>query len=160
MDSRSLAQLDIVLGSFHSALRRKDNQTERYLAALRNPDIQILGHPRRRIYNYRVGLAADWARVFDCAAQLDKAVEIDGYPDRQDMSLSVVKLVKKAGCRISLGTDAHDAAQLRFMDLGLASALLAGVKRNRILNFMTRDELLDWVSIVRENANTSSEIVF
>src|SRR5438105_5730421 len=150
MDSRSLAQLDIVLGSFHSALRRKENQTERYLSALRNSDIQILGHPRGRIYNYRLGLTADWPRIFDCAAQLDKAVEIDSYPDRQDLSLNLVKLAKKAGCRISLGTDAHDSAQLRFIDLGLASALLAGLNPDRILNFMIRDELLAWVSSVRE----------
>ena len=53
MEPRPLRSLDIVLGSFHSALRRKDDQTERYLAALRNPHIQILGHPRGRIYNYR-----------------------------------------------------------------------------------------------------------
>ncbi len=37
MDRPCLAGLDLVLGSFHSALRRKDDQTERYLAALRNP---------------------------------------------------------------------------------------------------------------------------
>ena len=152
MDSDSLSQLDLVLGSFHSALRRKEDQTDRYLAALRNPDIQILGHPRGRIYNYRLGLTADWARIFDRAAQLDKAVEIDAYPDRQDLSLSLVKIAKKSGCRISLGTDAHGVEQLRFMELGLASALLAGVKRDRILNFMTREELLGWVASVREGA--------
>lgn len=53
MDRKSLLHLDLVLGCFHSALRKKDDQTERYLAALRNPDIQILGHPRGRVYNYR-----------------------------------------------------------------------------------------------------------
>jgi hypothetical protein len=56
MDRKSLARLDLVLGAFHSSLRTKDDQTERYLAALRNPDIHILGHPRGRIYNYRLGL--------------------------------------------------------------------------------------------------------
>jgi hypothetical protein len=34
----------------------KEDQTERYLAALRNPSVHILGHPRGRIYNFRVGL--------------------------------------------------------------------------------------------------------
>src|SRR5436309_12001047 len=112
MDVGSLKQLDIVLGCFHSALRREDDQTERYLAAMRNPAIQILGHPRGRIYNYRIGLTADWSRVFDLAAELDKAVEIDGYPDRQDLSLDLVRLAKRAGCRISLGTDSHGRSQL------------------------------------------------
>lgn len=82
MESPSLRKLDVVLGCFHSALRKKEDQTERYLAALRNPHIQILGHPRGRIYNFRSGLMAHWERVFDLAAELDKAVEIDAYPDR------------------------------------------------------------------------------
>ena len=116
MDGDSLKSLDLVLGCFHSALRRKDDQTERYLAALSNPDIQILGHPRGRIYNFRLGLTANWSRVFDFAAELDKAVEIDAYPDRQDLSMDLLKLAKKSGCRISLGTDSHDPLQLRFME--------------------------------------------
>ena len=150
MDSESLKSLDLVLGCFHSALRRKDDQTDRYLAALRNPDIQILGHPRGRIYNFRLGLTADWSRVFDLAAELDKAVEIDAYPDRQDLSLDLLKLAKKSGCRISLGTDSHDPLQMRFMEYALAAALLAGIKRERILNFMSRDELLNWTANVRQ----------
>src|SRR5690348_11926031 len=60
MEPEAMAKLDIVLGCFHSALRKKEDQTERYLAAIRNPVIQILGHPRGRIYNFRPGLTADW----------------------------------------------------------------------------------------------------
>ena len=42
MELQALKELDIVIGRFQSALRRKEDQTERYLAALRNPAIQIL----------------------------------------------------------------------------------------------------------------------
>src|SRR5207302_7072042 len=126
MEQDCLSTLDIVLGCFHSALRKKEDQTERYLAALRNPDLQILGHPRGRIYNFRLGLSTDWRRVFDLAAELDKAVEIDSYPDRQDLSGDLIKIAAKAGCRISIGTDAHGPSQLRFIELGLAAALRAG----------------------------------
>jgi histidinol phosphatase-like PHP family hydrolase len=150
MESHALRQLDLVLGCFHSSLRTKENQTERYLAALRNPDVHIVGHPRGRVYNYRLGLTADWPRVFGTAAEFDKAVEIDGYPDRQDLNVDLVKLAKKAGCRISFGTDSHGAAQLRFMEYSAAAALMAGVKRDRILNFMSRDELIAWAQNVRE----------
>lgn len=150
MDPRSLRDLDLVLGCFHSALRKKEDQTERYLSALRNPDIQILGHPRGRIYNFRLGLTADWERVFGLAAELDKAVEIDGYPDRQDLNVDLLKLAKKAGCRISMGTDSHDPLQLRFMEYSLAAASLAGIPGDRILNFMTAPELRHWVATLRE----------
>lgn len=152
MEPDALAELDIVIGCFHSALRRKEDQTDRYLAALRNPSIQTLGHPRGRIYNYRAGLSADWPRVFAVAAELDKAVEIDAYPDRQDLSPDLLALAREAHCRISFGTDAHGPSQLRFMTFAAASALGAGIARERILNFMARDELLDWVREVRGNS--------
>jgi histidinol phosphatase-like PHP family hydrolase len=149
MEPKSLAQLDIVLGAFHSALRKKEDQTSRYLAALRNPDIQILGHPRGRIYNFRLGLKADWARVFAEAAKLDKAVEIDSYPDRQDLNLALLKIARKEGVRISLGTDAHHADQLEFIELGLAAALKAKIPADRILNFMDLASLRGWVAKLR-----------
>jgi histidinol phosphatase-like PHP family hydrolase len=149
MDPRSLKKLDIVLGSFHSALRKIEDQTDRYVAALRNPSIQILGHPRGRIYNYRLGLKADWPRVFAEAARLDKALEIDCYPDRQDLNFSLLKLAREEGCRISLGTDAHHPWQLKFIDLGLAAALKAKIPPDRIVNFMPIPELKRWVTSVR-----------
>jgi DNA polymerase (family 10) len=94
MSAKSLLPLDLVLGAFHSSLRRAEDQTERYLAALRNPDVQILAHPRGRIYDYRAGLQADWPRVFADAARLDKALEIDCYRDRQDLNLKLLKVAR------------------------------------------------------------------
>ncbi len=152
MDSRALLSLDLVLGSFHSALRRKEDQTARYLAAIRNQDIQILGHPRGRIYNYRLGLRADWEAVFREAARLDKAVEIDAYPDRQDLNLSLLRMAKRCGTRISFGTDAHHPWQLKFIDLALAAALVAKFPPERIVNFMSLTELRAWVQNVRRAA--------
>jgi putative hydrolase len=149
MDPQILSHLDIVLGSFHSQLRKTDDQTDRYLSALNNPDIQILGHPRGRVYNYRVGLKADWARVFAHAAKLDKAVEIDSFSDRQDLDLELLQIARQEGVRISLSTDAHHPWQLNFMHLGLAAALLAGIKPDRIINFMTAEELMAWVANTR-----------
>jgi histidinol phosphatase-like PHP family hydrolase len=152
MDPKALALLDLVLGAFHSALRTKDDQTERYLAALSNPNIQILGHPRGRIYNFRLGLKADWPRVFAKAARLDKAVEIDSYPDRQDLNVALLKVAKKAGVRISIGTDAHHPEQLEFVELGLAAALKARIPAERIVNFMDLPQLRAWILKVRERA--------
>src|SRR5947199_10564211 len=149
MDPTALRSLDLVLGSFHSALRRKEDQTDRYLAAIRNPDIQILGHPRGRIYNYRSGLRADWETVFHQATRLDKAVEIDAYPDRQDLNLGLLQIVKRCGTRISIGTDAHHPWQLEFIDLALPAALAAKIPADRIVNFMSLNELRAWVESVR-----------
>jgi len=149
MDQAALDRLDLVLGCFHSALRRKEDQTERYLAALRNPSIHILGHPRGRIYNFRLGLSADWTRVFALAAKLDKAVEIDCYPDRQDLNIDLLAIARKEGCRISMGTDSHGPSQLEFMDLGVTAAIRAKLDPKKILNYMPADQLLAWAESVR-----------
>lgn len=149
MSRDALLALDLVLGSFHSALRTTEDQTDRYVAALRNPYIHILGHPRGRIYNFRIGLKADWSRVFAEAAKLDKALEIDCYPDRQDLNVELLRTARKHGTRISLGTDAHHPWQLEFIDLGLAAALQAKIPADRVLNFMPLVELKIWAESLR-----------
>ncbi|MFL6500710.1 MAG: PHP domain-containing protein [Candidatus Udaeobacter sp.] len=150
MSPDSLQSLDLVLGSFHSALRTTEDQTERYLAAVRNPHVHILGHPRGRIYNFRLGLKADWPRIFTEAARLDKALEIDSYPDRQDLNVALLKIARDHGTRISLGTDAHHGWQLEFIDLGLAAALRAKIPADRIVNFMPVLKLKAWANSVRD----------
>lgn len=151
MDSAALAQLDLVLGCFHSALRRTEHQTERYIAGLRNPDIQILGHPQTRMWNRRVGLHCDWSRVFAEAARLDKAVEIDADPARQDLRVSLLKLARKEGCRISIGTDAHHPEELGYAELSLAAALVAKIPAERIVPFQPLEEVKAWVSSLRNS---------
>jgi len=94
-------------------------------------------------------LKADWPRVLAEAAKLNKAVEIDCYPDRQDLNLSLLKIVRREGARISLGTDAHHPWQLEFIELGLAAALKAKIPVERIINFMSISQLKQWVASLR-----------
>jgi histidinol phosphatase-like PHP family hydrolase len=149
LEPAALARLDLVLGSFHSALRRTEDQTPRYLAALRNPHVHVIGHPRGRIYDHRVGLRADWRAVCAEAAALDKALEIDAYPDRQDLNVELLDEARAAGTRISIGTDAHTPGELAYLDLGLAAAAAARIPRERILNYLETDELLAWTERIR-----------
>jgi histidinol phosphatase-like PHP family hydrolase len=149
MDPAALARLDLVLGTFHSDLRVKEDQTDRYLAALRNPTVHVLAHPRCRMFNRRNGLSADWPRVFAEAEGLDKAVEIDANPHRQDLDVALLEVARDAGVRISIGTDAHSVGELDFLDYGLAAALRAGIDRDRILNFAPPDDVVAWATDVR-----------
>jgi putative hydrolase len=149
MPATALKRLDLVVGSFHSKLRTEDDQTSRYLCALRNPDVTILGHPVGRIYNHRVGLTADWTRVCAVAAQLDKALEIDAYPDRQDLNVELLRIGKAEGTRIAIDTDAHAPEQLGFIELGLAAALMADIRPDRIINFMSAEKLTAWAKSLR-----------
>ena len=145
MDPETLASLDLVLGAFHSKLRLKEDRTERYLAALRNPTVHVLAHPRARMYGRRVGLRADWRRVFAEAAHLGKAVELDATVARQDLDVELARIACEEGVQwFSIGSDAHNAAELRFLPFGMATAALAGIPRERILNYRTADEVVAW----------------
>ena len=145
MEPDCLGHLDLVLGSFHSQLRKKEDQTERYIAGIENPDIDVLGHPRCRIFNFRVGLLADWKTVLGTAADSGTAVEIDGFPDRQDLNVELLELAREAGCWISMGTDAHTPDEMQYLPVALAAAISAEIPKGKILNFMTADELAAWV---------------
>ena len=147
MDPDVLAGLDLVLGAFHSRLRVTDDQTERYLAAVRNPTVDVLAHPRGRRWNSRKGLYADWPKVFAAAAEAGTALEIDAYPDRQDLQVELLAIARDTpDLWISIGTDAHYPDELDFIGMGPAAAIKAGFPRERILNFLPRADLLNWVS--------------
>ena len=154
MDASALGDLDIVLGSFHSALRRTEDQTGRYLAAIANPYVDVVGHPRGRKYNFRFGLQADWKAVAEAAAHADVALETNAYPNRQDLDIGLLELVRDAGGRVAIGTDAHNPSEMRFVDIGIAAALKAGVPRDRIVNTLTVEELQEWVEARRDRALT------
>ena len=136
MDEDSLASLDLVLGAFHSQLRSKDDQTERYVAALSQPRLHVLAHPKARMYGRRVGLVADWRRVFAEAARLGKALELDATVWRQDLNVELATLAREEGVEwFSIGSDAHAARELELLPFGMATAALAGIPRERILNY-------------------------
>ncbi|MDQ4149477.1 MAG: PHP domain-containing protein [Actinomycetota bacterium] len=156
MDPGVLERLDLVVGSFHSKLRSREDQTERFLAALNNPDVHVLGHPQGRMYNFRQGLEADWDEVFASAAALDKAVEIDSFPDRQDLDVALLEVARRHGVRVSIGSDSHHPRQLEYIEYGLAAAIKGGISFSKVLNFMPRNKLLEWARGVRATAKTSS----
>jgi histidinol phosphatase-like PHP family hydrolase len=143
MDPEVLGGLDLVLGAFHSRLRVTDDQTPRYLAAVRNPTVNVLAHPRGRRWNSRKGLYADWPVVFQAAAEAGTALEIDAYPDRQDLQVELLQIARETpDLWISIGTDAHYPDELGFIGMGLAAAIRAGFPRERILNFLPRGDVL------------------
>jgi histidinol phosphatase-like PHP family hydrolase len=149
VEPAALVPLDLVLGSFHSQLRVKEDQTVRYVRALRNDWVDILAHPRGRKFNRRVGLVADWDAVLQEAALQDKALEINSSPDRQDLNVEILERASK-GNLFSIATDAHNQQELSYFEYGLAAAAKAGVDRSRILNFWSREEVVAWARSHRD----------
>ena len=146
MKPAELKALDLVVASPHSSLRKTVDQTDRMLTAVSLPGVHILGHPRGRIFNSRLGVIADWPRVFKQAAAVGVAIELDGDVSRQDLDFRIATAAKKAGCLFALDSDAHAGDQLWMADYALAHARLAGIPADRIINCWPPDKILEWAA--------------
>jgi histidinol phosphatase-like PHP family hydrolase len=139
------AEFEFVVASPHSQLRRKDDQTERMLNAVRSPGVAILGHPRGRMFNSRPGVSANWDRVFEEAAKRGVAIELDGNWHRQDIDHILAARALDAGCIFALDSDAHSIGELRFSEYAIAHARLAGIPAERVINCWSDERLEEWM---------------
>jgi histidinol phosphatase-like PHP family hydrolase len=139
------ARFELVLAAPHSKLRRSEDQTGRILAAVANPRVHVLAHPRGRITGSRAGVVADWDEVFAAAARAGVAVEIDGDPSRQDLDFTLAERALAAGCLFALDSDAHATTQLRYAETAIAHARLAGIPPDRIVNCWPVERLMTWL---------------
>ena len=140
-----LSGFEFIVASPHSILRKEDDQTPRMLNAMRHPGVAILGHPRGRMFNNRPGVTADWDTVFEEAAALGVAIELDGNWHRQDLDYRYARRALDAGCLFALDSDAHSIGELRFSDYAIAHARLARVPAERVINCWDDDRLRAWM---------------
>ncbi|MEJ7802029.1 MAG: PHP domain-containing protein [Candidatus Limnocylindria bacterium] len=149
-DPELLAQLDVVVGSVHSALRSEERaMTVRMVTALANPNLDILGHCTGRMKTRkrnRPPSAFDAELVFAAAARFNKAIEINSRPERLDPPKRLLRLAVEAGCQVSIDTDAHAPGQLFWLGNGCERAFLCGVTPPMIVNALPVDDLLAWTA--------------
>jgi DNA polymerase (family X) len=118
-----LAELDWVQASVHGGQRMpKREMTARVEAALRNPYVRCLSHPKGRYINRRPENALDLERAFEVALETGVAFEVNGLPDRLDLSGEHVREALDAGLEIVCSTDSHSVRGLANMDLAVATA--------------------------------------
>ena len=109
---------------------------------MRHPAASCLSHPKGRILNHRPENALDLDRVFEVALETGVAVEVNGLPDRLDLSGAHVREALAAGVPIVCSTDAHSVRGLGNMALSVATARRGGAPRGAVLNTRSLAELL------------------
>jgi putative hydrolase len=142
-----LSALDIVVASVHSKLRSPgDVMTKRMLAAIQDPNMDILGHCTGRIVvgRGRPESEFDHEAVFTACRDNGVAVEINSRPERKDPPRNLLKLAVDIGCRFSIDTDAHAPGQLEWQYIGCDRAAECGVTENRVINTSPAGMLLRW----------------
>jgi DNA polymerase (family 10) len=137
-----LAELDWVQISLHAGQRwGREALTARVLEAMRHPAARSLSHPKGRMLNHRPENALDLEQVFDVALQTGVALEINGLPDRLDLSAEHARDALAAGVPLVCSTDAHSVRGLGNMELSVLTARRAGAPRGDVLNTRSLREL-------------------
>ena len=138
-----LAELDWVQLSLHSGQRTPRRElTARVTHAMAHPAVRCLSHPTGRLIGHRPENALDLERTFETAREARVALEVNGLPDRLDLSGEHVALALAAGVSIVCSTDAHSVAGLLNMPYAVHTARRGGAAPGHVLNTLPVDALL------------------
>lgn len=138
-----LRQFDIVLASVHSRMTQPgEEMTERLLKALENPYVRILGHPTGRQILRRDPFQFDVERVFAAAKKYGVILEINGNPERLDLSDRHARLAHDRGMKVVISTDAHDPSHFALMRYGVLTARRGWTEKKDVINTYPPSKLL------------------
>ncbi len=137
-----LKELDIVLAAVHSSFRMsKKDMTQRIARAMENEYVNIIAHPTGRLINKRKGYEIDLDVLIEKSKQTNTFLEINASPIRLDLNDEHVRKCVINGCKLSLGTDAHNVDSLDFMEYGIATARRGWAEKKNIINTLSRKQI-------------------
>jgi DNA polymerase (family 10) len=134
-DDELLDALDWVIASVHTSFRISEKaMTERVLTAVENPYVDCIGHLTGRLILRREPYGIDVEKIAAAAAEHGTMLEINGNPNRRDLSEHHARLAAEAGVWIVCNTDAHGADTLANMQYGVATARRAWLSAEKVAN--------------------------
>ncbi|MDN3509959.1 MAG: DNA polymerase/3'-5' exonuclease PolX [Candidatus Jettenia sp.] len=136
-----LEKLDVVIASIHSGFKQEKKRiTERMIAAIRNPYVNIIAHPTGRLIGKREGYEVDLDKVMEACVETGTALELNCYYDRLDLNDSNCRKAKEIGVMIAINTDAHHVDQMWMIELGVGIARRGWLEAKNVINtFLLHD---------------------
>lgn len=131
-----LEKLDVVIGSIHQRYSQNEDQmTKRVLAAFDNPCFMIWGHPTGRLLLKREPAPMRMEEILDRAAERGVVIEVNGAPERLDLSAEHVRLALQRKLKLVVSTDAHSTDELRDnLTYGIGTARKGWARKADVLN--------------------------
>lgn len=130
-----LATRDWVVASVHS--RFDHNPTERVLAAMESPYVDVIGHLTNRKIGKRPPAPIDVERVIEQALETGTFLEINSQPDRLDLTDVHARAAREAGLKLVIDSDGHQAGALDYVELGIGQARRAWLSKDDVVNTHT-----------------------
>ncbi|HWC07946.1 MAG TPA: PHP domain-containing protein, partial [Solirubrobacterales bacterium] len=127
--------LDWVVASVHTSFSiSAAEMTARVVTAIHNPQVNCIGHLTGRLIGRREPYGIDVEAVAAAAAETGTMIEINGNPNRRDLSDRHARLAVDAGVKILLNTDAHGVDTLDNMQYAVATARRAWLTKADVAN--------------------------
>ena len=136
--AEDLAALDWVVASVHQAPHT--NPTERVLEAMDNPYVDCIGHLTGRRIGKRGPRDVDVERVIAKALETGVVLEMNGQPDRLDLSDVHARAAKEAGLRLVVNSDAHQIRAQNYVELGIGQARRGWLTKDDVVNTRTWEQ--------------------
>jgi DNA polymerase (family X) len=135
VSDEELATRDWVVASVHS--RFDHHPTERVLAAMESPHVDVIGHLTNRKIGKRPPAPIDVERVIEKALETGTFLEINSQPDRLDLTDVHARAVREAGLKLVIDSDGHELGALDFVELGVGQARRAWLTKDDVVNTRT-----------------------
>jgi DNA polymerase (family 10) len=115
--------------------------TDRFIAAVENPHVNIIGHPLTRKLGRRPPVDVDLPALYDACARNGTALEINASPERMDLPPEDIRAAREAGVKFAIDTDAHSIVHLGNARYGVAAARLGGLTQDDVINAWPLEQL-------------------
>jgi DNA polymerase (family 10) len=135
VSEEELATREWVVASVHS--RFDHNPTERVMAAMESPYVDLIGHPTNRRIGKRQPALIDVERVIEKALETGTFLEINSQPDRLDLTDVHARAAREAGLKLVIDSDGHQIGALDYVELGVGQARRAWLTKDDVVNTRT-----------------------
>jgi len=150
-----LAGFDLTVASVHSHFTQSSQEmTKRFITAMENPYVNIIGHPTTRRVDSRPPVEVDFDAIFEAAARTGTAMEINAHPDRLDLKDEHVRWAKRYGVKFAINTDSHSVPNLDNMPFGVGTAQRGWLSKDDVINTWPLARLRKFVQAKRTAAKT------
>ncbi|TVL91431.1 DNA polymerase/3'-5' exonuclease PolX [Streptomyces sp. SAJ15] len=148
-----LAGFDLCVASVHSHFTQsREALTRRLVRAAENPYVSVIGHPSTRRIGKRPGIDADFDAVFEACARTGTALEVNGSPERLDLSDEDILRAKRYGVKFALDSDAHSVTHLPYMRYAVGTAQRGWLTQDDVINTWPLQRLRRFVREGRRRA--------
>ena len=145
-DEDFLSGFDMCVASVHSSFEQdKATMTKRFITAIENPRVHIIGHPMTRKVGRRPPVQVDLDALYAACARTGTALEINASPDRMDLPPQHIAAARDAGVRFAIDTDAHSLVDLTHLPYGVAAARFGGLTSADVINAWPLERLEEFL---------------